>query len=65
MRGIDYYTGIVFEVVDLQNQNQQNTIIGGGRYDELGTELFSKKIPAVGWALGYERLLDKIKTVRS
>lgn len=61
VRGIDYYTGVVFEIVDFKNQNQQNTVIGGGRYDELALELFSKKIPAVGWALGFERLLSKIR----
>lgn len=55
VRGIDYYTGLVFEfVTDLLGA--QSTILGGGRYDKLVFEIGGKDTPAVGFAAGVERL---------
>ena len=34
---------------------------GGGRYDELGEHIGNRKVPAVGWALGVERIVDVMK----
>ena len=55
VRGLDYYTKTVFEVVS-SSLGSQNTVCGGGRYDKLIKQLGSKDIPAVGFALGMERI---------
>jgi len=55
VRGLDYYTGMVFEIVYKENIG---SLAGGGRYDNL-VELFSKvKIPAVGGSVGINRVMD-------
>jgi histidyl-tRNA synthetase len=51
MRGFDYYTGIVFEVFDLNPANRR-AVFGGGRYDELLSLFGNDKIPAVGFGAG-------------
>nr|YP_009398142.1 Histidine-tRNA ligase [Gredgaria maugeana]ARW67328.1 Histidine-tRNA ligase [Gredgaria maugeana] len=56
VRGLDYYNYTAFEI-KTNNVSQQNTICGGGRYDNLIKQLGGPKIPAVGWAIGLERLL--------
>ncbi len=56
VRGLDYYTKTVFEII-AQNKNSNNTICGGGRYDRLVEELGGNATPACGFALGMERLL--------
>ena len=50
-RGFDYYTGMVFEVFDIDPLNSRS-ISGGGRYDELMEMFGVKKIPTVGFAVG-------------
>lgn len=68
VRGLDYYTKTVFEVVDESNM----TLCGGGRYNKLIEELGGKNCPAVGFGMGIERLLlavgenlhDYIKDIR-
>ncbi|MBI5518390.1 MAG: histidine--tRNA ligase [Deltaproteobacteria bacterium] len=60
VRGLDYYTRTVFEVVDTSGSlGAQDALGGGGRYDNLFTELGGDgvSVPAVGFALGVERLL--------
>ncbi len=60
VRGLDYYNDIVFEFVstDLENLGSKSTIIGGGRYDSLVNKFDeSKNVPAVGFAIGIERLM--------
>lgn len=62
VRGLDYYTDTVFEIVatleDEKGEEKELTIAGGGRYDYLGKDLGSKKdLPAVGSALGVDRVL--------
>jgi len=55
-RGLDYYTGIIFEAVD--DYYKGGSLGGGGRYDNL-IGIFSKNsIPACGFAFGFDRLLE-------
>ncbi len=58
VRGLDYYTRTLFEIratsADLGNQN---TLAGGGRYDNMIEGLGGPKVPAIGFAMGLERLL--------
>jgi histidyl-tRNA synthetase len=61
VRGMDYYNLTVFEFVTTE-LGSQGTICGGGRYDYLVEEVGGKAAPAVGWALGMERLLELLKT---
>ncbi len=51
MRGFDYYTGVVFEVFDLNPANKRS-IFGGGRYDDLLSLFGNEKITAVGFGAG-------------
>lgn len=60
VRGLDYYTGTVFEV-STEELGAQDTLAAGGRYDRLVEELGGKPVPAAGWALGTERLLMILK----
>jgi histidyl-tRNA synthetase len=59
MRGLDYYTRTAFEVT-IPNLGAQKAIAGGGRYDNLVAELGGKATPAVGFAIGIERLLPYV-----
>ena len=56
VRGLDYYTGTTFEIVSSQ-LGSQSALCGGGRYDGLVEELGGPKLPAVGFAIGLERLV--------
>ena len=56
VRGLDYYTKTVFEIVSGM-PGAQGTLCGGGRYDGLIKELGGPELPAVGFGLGMERLL--------
>ena len=56
VRGLDYYTKTVFEIVSGM-PGAQGTLCGGGRYDGLIKELGGPEMPAVGFGLGMERLL--------
>ena len=55
VRGLDYYNRTVFEIKS-NNLGSQNAVCGGGRYDSLVKNLGGEDIPAVGWAMGMERL---------
>ncbi len=55
VRGLDYYTKTVFEIKS-NNLGSQNAVCGGGRYDGLVETLGGVHTPAVGWAMGMERL---------
>ncbi|CAM3748809.1 histidine--tRNA ligase [Bordetella tumulicola] len=57
VRGLDYYNSTVFEWVT-DRLGSQGTVCGGGRYDGLVELLGGKPAPAVGFAIGMERLLD-------
>ncbi|HQD15199.1 MAG TPA: histidine--tRNA ligase [Ottowia sp.] len=60
VRGLDYYNLTVFEFVT-DSLGAQGTICGGGRYDYLIEQIGGKPAPAVGWALGVERVLELLK----
>ena len=59
VRGLDYYNLTVFEFVT-ERLGAQGTICAGGRYDYLIEQSGGKPAPAVGWALGIERVLDLV-----
>ena len=60
VRGMDYYNLTVFEFITTR-LGSQGTICGGGRYDYLIEQIGGKPAPAVGWALGVERVLELLK----
>ncbi len=58
VRGLDYYTRTTFELISTSGSlGSQNTIAGGGRYDGLVQELSGPSTPAIGFAMGIERLM--------
>lgn len=57
VRGLDYYTGTVFEWVT-EALGAQGAVCAGGRYDGLVKELGGKETPAVGFALGIDRIVE-------
>lgn len=56
VRGLDYYTRTVFEIIS-ENIGAKATVCGGGRYDNLIKECGGPDMPAVGFGLGIERLI--------
>ncbi|BDU50144.1 histidine--tRNA ligase [Haliovirga abyssi] len=56
VRGLDYYTNTVFEIVT-NKLGAQGTVLAGGRYNNLINEMGSKDVPSVGFAAGIERLM--------
>ena len=56
VRGLDYYTKTTFEILN-NSLGAQNALCGGGRYDKLIERLGGKSTPAVGFAVGIERIL--------
>jgi len=60
VRGMDYYNLTVFEFIT-ERLGSQGTICAGGRYDYLIEQIGGKPAPAVGWALGVERVLELVK----
>ncbi len=61
VRGLDYYTRTTFEVVSRQ-LGAQNAVCGGGRYDTLVEALGGSSTPAIGFAIGLERLMEIIRS---
>jgi histidyl-tRNA synthetase len=57
VRGLDYYTGIVFECV-LTGREEFGSIAGGGRFDDLASTFTKLKLPGVGGSIGLSRLFD-------
>ena len=57
VRGLDYYTDLVFEFVDEDVTLGQNALGGGGRYDNLVESLGGKATPVIGFGIGIERML--------
>lgn len=64
VRGFDYYTRTTFEVRDKDDTRRQNALGGGGRYDGLVEQFGGKPTPALGFALGLERVLERIEDQR-
>jgi histidyl-tRNA synthetase len=64
VRGLDYYTRTVFEWVT-DKLGSQGAVCSGGRYDGLVEHLGGRATPAIGWAIGLERLVELYKTCGS
>jgi histidyl-tRNA synthetase len=60
VRGLDYYSHTVFEWVT-NELGSQGAVCSGGRYDGLVTQLGGEPTPAVGWALGQERIVELMR----
>jgi len=61
VRGFDYYTGTIFEIISENLESAQNALGGGGRYDNLISELGGPDIPATGFAVGIDRTIILMK----
>ncbi len=61
-RGIDYYTGMVWEFIPFENGKRLPSLGGGGRYDKLIGIFAKKEVPAVGSTLGIDRVMDVVKS---
>jgi histidyl-tRNA synthetase len=60
VRGLDYYSHTVFEWVTTE-LGSQGAVCSGGRYDGLVAQLGGEPTPAVGWAMGEERIVELLK----
>ena len=58
-RGLDYYTGIVFET-KLDDYPELGSVCSGGRYDNLASQFINKRLPGIGLSVGLSRLFDVI-----
>ena len=59
VRGLAYYTGLVFEAFD--SEGELRALFGGGRYDELVGTFGDREVPAVGFAFGYSTTTELLK----
>jgi len=59
VRGLAYYTGLVFEAFD--SEGELRALFGGGRYDELVGTFGDRSVPAVGFAFGYSPTIELLK----
>jgi histidyl-tRNA synthetase len=64
VRGLDYYTGTTFEVKSDQ-LGAQNAVAAGGRYDRLVEDFGGPPTPAIGFAIGMERIITLLKSIRN
>jgi histidyl-tRNA synthetase len=62
VRGMGYYTGQIFEVA---RPDLPFSLAGGGRYDKLIGRWLGRDVPAVGFSIGFERIVDLLETVES
>ncbi len=62
-RGLDYYTGVVFET-SLDALHQIGSVCSGGRYDELASLYTSRRLPGVGASVGLDRLLAALEALK-
>lgn len=60
VRGLDYYTGLIFEVV-LRADTNSSSLCGGGRYDKMIGKFTGVDIPAVGFAIGFDRTVEALE----
>lgn len=60
VRGLDYYTGTVYETVFLDDPGY-GSICSGGRYDDLAGNYINKHLPGVGISIGFSRLFDRLR----
>ncbi len=59
VRGLDYYTGVIFEVNIMDGD--EGSIIGGGRYDKLISLFGKKEIPSIGFSFGFDRIFNYLQ----
>lgn len=59
VRGLDYYTGVVFET-QFDEHPEWGSVCGGGRYDNLAATFSQQKMPGVGMSIGLTRLFDQV-----
>jgi histidyl-tRNA synthetase len=59
VRGLDYYTGTVYETVFVDDPSY-GSICSGGRYDDLASQYINKKLPGVGISIGFSRLFSRL-----
>lgn len=64
VRGLDYYTGTVYETQLLDMPEFIGSVCSGGRYDNLAGTYINKKLPGVGISIGFSRLFDVIRQSR-
>ena len=64
VRGLDYYTGTVYETQLLDVPEFTGSVCSGGRYDDLAGSYINKHLPGVGISIGFSRLFDVIKQKR-
>ena len=64
VRGLDYYTGTVYETQLLEVPEFTGSVCSGGRYDNLASGYINKKLPGVGISLGFSRLFDVMRQQR-
>ncbi len=64
VRGLDYYSDTVFEWIT-DSLGAQGTVCAGGRYDGLVSQLGGESVPAVGFALGIERLAEMLPNIQA
>ncbi len=63
VRGLDYYTGVVFEILNIDKTSGQTALGGGGRYNNLVEDLGGKSTPVVGFGLGIERFILYLESI--
>lgn len=65
VRGLSYYTKTVFEIWSSDEEGKKHSLGGGGRYDNLISELGGEQTPAIGFGLGMDRLVAEMKRVHA
>lgn len=64
VRGLDYYTGTVYETQLLDVPEFTGSVCSGGRYDDLAGSYINKHLPGVGISIGFSRLFDVMRQTR-
>ena len=64
VRGLDYYTGTVYETIQPDVPEFTGSACSGGRYDDLAGSFINKHLPGVGISIGFSRLFDVIRQTR-
>lgn len=65
VRGLDYYTKTVFEICSEMEEGKKLSLGGGGRYDKLIKSMGGEDTPAIGFAIGVERIVAEMKRVQA
>jgi len=65
VRGLDYYTKTVFEILSGSEEGKKYSLGGGGRYDKLIKIMGGEDTPAIGFAVGIERMIAEMKRVQA